>query len=154
MIENSNNPRILREIAEQTFDLTEICPQYSRSAVGTANSFCIWHPNHDTPSGKLYFDEERGIVVFHCFAEHKTYTSYDYIDKILVQKKHKYLSVQDYLVKNLGESKFRELYTLAEEGIALEEESAIEQTIEYIDNLYNEKNNVIDFINCLYLEKE
>ena len=32
-------------------------------------------------------------------------------------------------------------------------EKTYEQTIDYIDNLYNEHDNVIDFINCLYLEK-
>ena len=47
----NDDPKILREVVEQTFDLTDICPQYSKSAVGTTNSFCIWHPNFDTPSG-------------------------------------------------------------------------------------------------------
>ena len=149
----NDDPKILREVVEQTYDLTDICPQYSKSAVGTTNSFCIWHPNFDTPSGKLYFDENKNIVVFHCFAEHRTYTSYDYIDKILVQQKHRYQSVQDYLIKNLGEQKFNELYTLAEQEAYLENETLLEQTIDYIDNLYNEHDNVIDFINCLYLEK-
>ena len=146
--------RVLREIVEQTFDLTEVCPRYGREVVGATNVFCVFHDNKNTPSAKLYLDEERGITVLHCFAEHKTYTSYDYIDKILVQQKHKYQSVQDYLIKNLGEQKFNELYTLAEQEAYLENETLLEQTIEYIDNLYNEHDNVIDFINSLYLERE
>ena len=146
--------RVLREIVEQTFDLTEVCPRYGREVVGATNVFCVFHDNKNTPSAKLYFDEERGITVLHCFAEHKTYTSYDYVDKILVQQKHKYQSVQDYLIKNLGEQKFNELYTLAEQEAYLENETLLEQTIEYIDNLYNEHDNVIDFINSLYLERE
>ena len=150
----NDDPRILREIVEQTYDLTDICPRYGREAVGATNVFCIFHEHTwSTPSAKLYVDEEKGITVLHCFAEHRTYTSYDYIDKILVQQKHRYQSVQDYLIKNLGEQKFNELYTLAEQESYIENETLLEQTIDYIDNLYNEHDNVIDFINCLYLEK-
>ena len=53
----------------------------------------------------------------------------------------------------MGEQKFNELYTLAEQESYIENETLLEQTIDYIDNLYNEHDNVIDFINCLYLEK-
>lgn len=146
--------RVLREIVEQTFDLTDVCPRYGKEVVGATNVFCVFHDNRNTPSAKLYVDEEKGITVLHCFAEHRTYTSYDYIDKILVQQKHRYQSVQDFLIKNLGEQKFNELYTLAEQEAYLENETLLEQTIEYIDNLYNEHDNVIDFINHLYLEIE
>lgn len=146
--------RVLREIVEQTFDLTDVCPRYGKEVVGATNVFCVFHENRNTPSAKLYVDEEKGITVLHCFAEHRTYTSYDYIDKILVQQKHRYQSVQDFLIKNLGEQKFNELYTLAEQEAYLENETLLEQTIEYIDNLYNEHDNVIDFINHLYLEIE
>ena len=149
----NDDPRILREIVEQTYDLADSWPRYGREVVGATNVFCVFHDNRNTPSAKLYIDEDKGITVLHCFAEHKTYTSYDYVDKILVQRKHQYLSVQDYLIKNLGEQRFNELYTLAEQEAYLENETLLEQTIDYIDNLYNEHDNVIDFINCLYLEK-
>lgn len=149
----NDDPKILRIIAEKNFSLTDICPQYSSNAVGATNVFCIFHDNRNSPSAKLYVDEDKDIVVLHCFAEHKTYTSYDYIDRILVQKKHTFKSVQDYLIKNLGEQHFNELYTIAEKESALEDETLIEQTITYINNLYNEHDNTLDFIECLYLEK-
>ena len=149
----NDDPNILREVVEQTYDLTDLCPRYGTAVVGATNVLCVFHDNRNTPSAKLYIDEDKGITVLHCFAEHKTYTSYDYVDNILVLRRHQYLSVQDYLIKNLGEQRFNELYTLAEQEAYLENETLLEQTIEYIDNLYNEHDNVIDFINCLYLEK-
>ena len=98
--------------------------------------------------------EKKDIVVLWCFTEQRRYTVYDYINLIIVRQWKKYSSVYDYLIRHLGEQKFNEFYSLVEQGIQLEEESLLEQTIEYIDNLYNEHDNVIDFINCLYLEKE
>ena len=149
-----DDPKILRQIAEQSFSIVDLCPQYKNAGVGVGNVFCVFHDNKNSPSGRLYWDSERNMAVLHCFSEHRTYTAYDYINKILVQQKGRYASVQDFLLKILGEQKFNEMYSLVEQGIDLEEESLLEQTIEYIDNLYNEHDNVIDFINCLYLEKE
>lgn len=151
---DKNNLSILRQVLEQSFDLTDVCPQYSKDIVGATNVFCVFHDNRSTPSGKLYFDEERGITVLHCFSEHRTFTAYDYVNLILVNKRHKYSSVQDFLLRNLGEQKFNELYSIVERDSYLENETLIEQTVEYVNNLYNEHDNVIDFINCLYLEKE
>lgn len=150
----NDDPRVLRQIAESEFYITDICPRYSADMVGATNCFCVFHDNKNSPSAKIYYDEDRGIPVLHCFAEHRTYTSYDYINLILVNKKQQYKSVQDYLIKHLGERKFNELYTLAVQGSYLDNESLIEQTIEYIDNTYAEHDNVIDYINCLYLEKD
>ena len=149
-----DDTRALREIAEYNFSITDICPQYRNEGIGAGNVFCVFHDNRNSPSCRLYYDEEKGIPVLHCFSEHRTYTSYDYINLILVNKKQQYKSVQDYLIKHLGERKFNELYTLAVQGSYLDNESLIEQTIEYIDNTYAEHDNVIDYINCLYLEKD
>ena len=119
----NDDVRILREVVEQTFDLTDVCPRYSKETVGATNVFCVFHDNRNTPSAKLYYDEDRGITVLHCFAEHRTYTAYDYVDKVLVQQKHKFSSVQDFLLRNLGEQKFNELYKLAEQESYLENET-------------------------------
>lgn len=149
-----DDPRILREIAESEFAITDICPQYRGMAVGATNTFCIFHEGSSYKSAKLYWDEDKEIPVLYCFKEHRNFSSYDYIDLILVKKYGKYNSVKDYLLKNMDEERFIELYTLAEQGIALEDETLLEQKIEYIDNLYNKYDNVTDFINSLYLEKD
>lgn len=154
MIEK-DNPIILRAIAENSITFEQLNPKrFNHNVMLNSSIFCPFHDNYNTPAAKAYWDEDRDIVVIWCFTEQKRFTTYDYINKILVNKYKKYSSVQDYLIRTLGENKFNELYSLAEQSTSLENESLREQTVEYIDNLYNEYDNVIDFINCLYLEKE
>lgn len=150
-----DDARILREIAEQNFSWEDVNPnRFNLNVMLNSNIFCPFHENRNTASCKAYTDSEKDIVVLWCFTEQRRYTVYDYINLIIVRQWKKYSSVYDYLIRHLGEQKFNEFYSLVEQGIQLEEESLLEQTIEYIDNLYNEHDNVIDFINCLYLEKE
>lgn len=150
-----DNPEILRKIAEECFSLTSICPQYRGMGPGMGNCFCVFHTHTwSTPSAKLYWDDDKDILVLHCFQEHRTYTSYDYINLILVREKEEYKSVEEYLIKNLGEQKFNEYYTLVEQTGLLTDENFQEQTIEYINNVASAHEKVTDFINALYLEKD
>lgn len=150
-----NDPKILRKIAEECFSLTDICPQYRGMGPGMGNCFCVFHEHTwSTPSAKLYWDEDKEILILHCFTEHKNYTSYDYIDRILVKSKQKYKSVEEYLLKHLGEQRFAELYTLGQHDSDLYETNVSEQVIEYINNTYSKYNNTLDYINALYLEKD
>lgn len=147
--------RILREIIEQNFSWEDLNPKrFNTNVMLNSNIFCPFHENKNTPSAKAFLDDTKNIVTIWCFTEQRRYTTYDYVNLVIVNQQKKFPSVQAFLINKLGEQRFNELYSLAEEGIDLEEASLTEQTIEYIDNLYNEKNNVIDFINCLYLEKE
>ena len=147
--------RILREIAEQNFTWEDVNPKrFNLNVMLNSNMFCPFHENRSTPAAKAFVDDEKGITTIWCFTEQRRYTVYDYINLIIVKQWQKYPSVQDYLIDKLGESRFNELYTLVEQESVLDNEALIEQTVEYIDNLYNEHDNVIDFINCLYLERE
>jgi len=150
-----DDPKILREIAEQNFSWEDVNPKrFNTNVMLNSNMFCPFHENHSTPAAKAFLDDEKDIIIIWCFTEQRRFSVYDYINLIIVRQWQKFSSVQDYLINRLGEEKFNELYTLAEQDIALGNEALMEQTIEYIDNLYNEHDNVIDFINCLYLEKE
>ena len=88
--------------------------------------------------------------MFHCFAEHKTYTSYDYVNLILCERRGEYDDPYDFLVKNMDAAELREYIKLAQDKMELLTESAFEKKIEYISNLYNEYDNTVDFINALY----
>lgn len=145
-----NNHRLLRNIIEQNFPLNEIVPEYAGLTQNTANVFCVFHPNHGSPAGKLYWDDEKEILVLHCFSEHRTFTSYDYVKLILCDKKYKYTDPVDFLIKNMSEQELKEIVKLAELNYEDMSETAIAQKIEYIENTYNEYDNVVDFINALY----
>ena len=145
-----NNYRLLRNIIEQNFPLNEIIPEYAGLTQNTANVFCVFHPNHGSPAGKLYWDDEREILVLHRFAEHRAFTSFDYVNIVLCNRKGLYSDPVDFLIKNMPEQELKEIVKLAEINYDELSESVIAQKIEYIENTYNEYDNVVDFINALY----
>lgn len=145
-----NNRVILRNIIEQYFPLNEIVPEYDGASQNSANVFCVFHDNFSSPSGKLYWDDDKDILVLHCFAEHKTYTAYDYVERILCDKLEKYESPIEFLSKNLPERELNEALELAALNYEAVTETVLEQKVTYITNLYNEYDNIEDFINHLY----
>lgn len=145
-----NNYKVLRRIVEQNFPLDEIVPEYDGLTQNTANVFCVFHSNHGSPAGKLYWDDEKDILVLHCFAEHKTFTSFDYVVKVLCERKGAYKDPLDFLIQNMPENELREVLELADKNIDELEETAFEKKIEYINNTYNEYDDVEEFINHLY----
>lgn len=145
-----NDFRVLRNIIEQNFPLNEIVPEYDGLSQNTANCFCVFHKNVSSPSGKLYWDDEKDILVLHCFAEHRTFTSFDYVNLVLCERKHEYTDPYDFLEKNMAPEELNEYIKLAKDRMELLTESAYERKVEYINNLYNEYDNLHDFINELY----
>lgn len=145
-----NNYTVLRKIIEQNFPLNELVPEYDGLTQNTANVYCVFHPNHGSPAGKLYWDDEKDILVLHCFAEHKTFTSFDYVVKILCERYGKYSDPLDFLERNMSEQELQEVIKLASMDSDDLEESAFERKIQYISNLYNEYDDVCEFIDKLY----
>lgn len=151
-MDTREDPKILRMIAETYVTFQKLDRRLANLGLINANIFCPFHDNRHSPAAKAYYDEERSIWVIHCFAEHRTFTTYDYIKIILVDRENQYKSVKEYLLKELGETTFNEAYSLAEREQYLYNETLHEQRLTYIENLYSKYNNVTDFINALYLE--
>lgn len=148
-----DDPKILREIVEQTFSFEDLNPRrFNLNVMLNSNQFCPFHDNRNTPASKAFMDDDKGIVVLWCFTEQRRYTAYDYVNLIMVRKQKLYPSVKDFLIQKLGEQKFDELYSLVEQNVAIDNETMAEQKRIYIQNLYNEYDNVTDFIEHLYLE--
>jgi hypothetical protein len=99
----------------------------------------------------MYWDDERGIWVLHCFGEcHRSYTAYDYVNLILCLKYQKYLSPLHFLRLNMPEYKLGNQLELAQKHVNEEMITLIEEKKNYIDNLYVETGNIVDFIEELY----
>lgn len=148
----SDERRVQREVIIYNFDWEDVDSDFQVNF--NANSYCKFHHNVHSPAGRFYKDEDRDIVVFHCFSEHKTFTTFDYVDLILVKEQQQYRNIWDFLVKNMEPQKLQEAVTLVKNNISLLEESRNEKRINYINSLYNEFDDVSEFINHLYLEKE
>lgn len=139
-----------RHIIEQNFPLNELVPEYNGLTQNTANVYCVFHPNYSSPSAKLYWDDEKDILVLHCFSEHKTFTAYDYVNQVLCYQKGLYKDPTDYIIRNIPEAELKEVLKLAELSFDDLEGNMFENRLRYITNLYNELDDTNEFINQLY----
>lgn len=146
--------RIWRVIACENLEWGDVDPKFEGMQPGVANIFCPFHENRHSPSARPYWDEKRDILVIHCFREHRTFTVYDYIDLILCKERKQYKDPGEFLKDYFGESEYNELFEIARTQDYALNETQINLKREYIRNVYNEYDNVISFINALYLEKE
>ena len=148
--ELKTNYKLLRHIIEQNFPLNELVPEYNGLTQNSANVFCVFHQNFSSPAAKLYWNDERDILVLHCFAEHKTFTSYDYVYRILCEEKGQYTDPLDFLMKNMSSDELKEALKLAEMNFEEVEGTMLDRKLTWITNLYNELNDTNEFINQLY----
>ena len=148
--ELKTNYKLLRHIIEQNFPLNELVPEYNGLTQNSANVFCVFHQNFSSPAAKLYWNDERDILVLHCFAEHKTFTSYDYVYQILCEEKGQYTDPLDFLMKNMSSDELKEALKLAEMNFEEVEGTMLDRKLNWISNLYNELNDTNEFINQLY----
>lgn len=148
---NKYNDQVIRNVIEQNFTFADLSKRFKGVDSSTGNIFCPFHENTDTPAAKMYWDETREIWIIHCFGEcHRNFTTYDYVKYILCDKYQKYLSPLHFLKVNMPESILGtqlELYKkYADETVA----SNLEEKKNYIDNIFAETGNIVDFIEELY----
>lgn len=144
---------IWKSMAEANLEWGDVDDRFTDLQPGLANIMCPFHVNKRSPSARPYWDEDRDILVIHCFRERRTFTVFDYINLILCNHRHAYKDPGDFLQSYFGPERYKELFELARDNLSQINEAKIEVKREYIKNLYNQYDNVIDFINTLYLEK-
>lgn len=145
------DPRAIKRVINENFTFADLSPRFRGVDSSTGNIYCPFHENTDTPAAKMYWDDERGIWVLHCFGEcHRSYTAYDYVNLILCLKYQKYLSPLHFLRLNMPEYKLGNQLELAQKHVNEEMITLIEEKKNYIDNLYVETGNIVDFIEELY----
>jgi len=147
---NSYEDSIIRKIVERNFSWGDLNPKYDNMEMFKTNVFCMFHANHDTPAAKFYLDEERDIWVLWCYSEKKRYTAYDYLKKIMCEERQLYNSPLEYLKTHMNEGEIIRQYTLFKEQSLQEVETNIGKKKIYIDNVYNESENIVDYIEELY----
>ena len=146
---------ILRSIIESECSFSDLEPMYSNAAANTANVYCVFHEHgFHSPSAKFYWDDDKDILVLHCFRERRTFTSADYVERILIEKQGKYKTLEEFCIDWMGEKEYESLTEIYGDRIRNGYVNKLDEKIEYITNLYNKYDNVVDFINSLYLEKD
>lgn len=152
-IPHNDARRVQSEIVTRNFEWGDLVPQYRGVGPTSGNVFCVMHPNYSSPAAKIYEDEDRNIFVLHCFSEHRTFTTYDYVSQKIIGEFREYNNVWEFLVDNMDTAELIEEIQIVHSRLESDGETALESKIEYINNMYNEFDDVSEFINHLYLEK-
>ena len=99
----------------------------------------------------MYWNDEEGLWVIWCFAEHKHFTAYDYVNLVLCEKYQKYKSPLDFLKQNMSKDILYsqlELYKKEQENLIETSENA---KVEHISKVAFENERTEDYIEALYL---
>lgn len=141
----------IRNVINDYFTFADLSPRFKGVDSSTGNIFCPFHENHDTPAAKMYWDDEREIWILHCFGEcHRNYTAYDYVDLILCEKYQKYNNPLQFLSSNIPEAQLSVTLDNYQKQFNLNLTTSLEEKRNYIDNVFAETGNIVDFIERLY----
>lgn len=146
--------QVLKKIVNQNFTFGDFNKYLNNTY--NSNVYCPFHEHSYQGKGnaKLYFNEEENMWVLHCFVKCGTLTTYDYVERILVQREHKYNSVYDFLVESLGTAEFLAQYKGVKANLDILEENEYQAKKKYIMNVYDCYDNVTDYIEALYTEED
>ena len=148
-----NNRQVLKKIVNQNFTLGDF-NKYLENTYN-ANIYCPFHEHSYSGKGnaKLYYNEEEGIWVLHCFVKCGTKTAYAYLQEITIEREHKYSSVEEFLVEHLGLPEFIAQYKGIQDNLDYTEETSYQAKKRYIENVYNDVNeDIVDYIEKLYVD--
>lgn len=145
------NFRVIKEVVNNNFTFADLSHKYVNVDSSTGNIYCPFHENHETPAAKMYWDDEREIWVLHCFGEcHRSYTAYDYVEKILCEKYGKYGSPLHFLKVNMPETSLSMQLHICKNIVETDFSQSFEKRRDYINNIFDETGNISDFIERLY----
>ena len=141
---------VLKEVINKNFTFADLSPKYKDVDSSTGNIFCPFHENHETPAAKMYWDGDKEIWVIWCFTEHRHFTAYDYVELILCEKYKRYLSPLHFLKTNMPETTLSMQLNLYQNQVNEIMEGSFGRKRDYIDSVFAETGNVVDFIEKLF----
>lgn len=146
-----NDTEILRQLVNNNFTFGDLSPKFKNNY--NANIFCPFHEHSYRGKGnaKMYYDEDKEIWVLACFVEHRVFTAYDYVDLVLCKKQGKYKSVKDFLLQKLDKAEFISSYKGIQKNIDIYKETYYENKCRYIREVASEVDDLVEYIERLYL---
>lgn len=142
--------RSVKEVLNSNFTFADLSPRFVNVDSTTGNIFCPFHENHETPAAKMYWNEPKQIWVLHCFACHRNYTAFDYVNIILCDRYKRYKNPLEFLKKNMDLSLMYMQIEAKEKQYEDFTNQAMSDKLEYINNVAEENETVESFIEALY----
>ena len=140
--------QIIKEVVNKNFTFGDLNSKYQGMSSQTGNFFCPFHDNFQSPAAKFYEDEDRQVLW--CFSEHRMYTPYDYVNLILCKKWGRYKNVMEFLSQRLGHWELKQELKLASTKDYNEKQENFQKSIDDINNIYNDCDDITEYIERLY----
>lgn len=147
-----NDKYIIAKIINYKYTYQDLNPKQFGNMIHGSGLYCPFHANSRTGTmqARLYYHEEKNLWYIHCYAEGKNFFASDYVDLILCRERQLFKSPKDFLLSKMSQEEFISLYNLFNKQKQEHMESAWERKRRWIDNVYNETGNAIDYIETLY----
>lgn len=146
-----NDEAVIRKIVEKNFTWGDLNPKYDNIQMLKTNVFCPLHDhNYTEGNAKFYYNSDKDIWTLYCFVERKVFSAYDYLKKVLCEERQYYSSPLAFLKEKMPESEILRQYKLIQEQDIDIIEDKYERKKEYIDNVFDEAGNIVDYIEELY----
>jgi len=151
MISSYYSDRVIANVINSTFTFSDLSPRFKDVDETYGNIFCPFHENRHSPAARMYWDENRGIWILHCFGEcHTNFTTYDYVNLILCKKQNKYKNPLDFLKARLTTEELKSKLKKADKESGIIQETRTDFIKNYINDVSLETMGIIDYIEKLY----
>lgn len=145
------NIKGLRAVVDRNFTWKDLNPKrFSEYDVVRSNTMCPFHENHDTPASRFYYDEEDDLWILYCYSEKKAFHPYHYVELIMCKEWEKYTDILDFLKHNMSEGEIIRQYEAFMKSQEVLTENNYQKKVDYINNVYSETGNTVDYIEGLY----
>jgi hypothetical protein len=145
------NRLFLKIIIERLFLFSDVDSYFEGIDSNIGNIPCKFHgyegygENRRSPASKMYYNEERDLYTIHCYTSGKTYTVYDYIEKVLDE------DPLTYLKENRDINDIYALLENLQKGYINQSNDFMEKKIMYVDNTLDEVDyDIVEYIEALY----
>ena len=152
VMETYNDKYILYKIIDYKFTLTDLNSKIFPQLREGAPLYCPFHENTHTGTmqARIYFNEEKNIWYLHCYAEGANYYAHDYVERIMVAEKQLFPNIKSFIFSKMNKEEFISLYNMFKAQKQEYAESAYQRKCDWINNIYFETGNVVDYIEALY----
>lgn len=144
------SPEVLRRVINHNFSFSDLSKRFENVDSSTGNIFCPFHENYTTPAAKMYWDDIQDMWVIWCFSEQRRFTAYDYVDLIMCKEREQYRSPLEFLKANMSSTDLYNQVNLYKSEVDDLTQIAMQAKIDYINNIYAEHENLVDYIEELY----
>lgn len=143
--------KMLSFVCNNLFTFGDLSHELKDIDSSMGNIYCPFHPseklgeNRNTPSAKVYYNEEKKMYLIKCFTTKRSYYAFNYIKLVLDEDPY------NYLLENRNTSQILEVMDLIDKGHIILDSGSLEDYKIWINNLYEEVDgNTVEFVEKIY----